>query len=201
MGVDPGPWLLVGLGNPGSQYAQHRHNVGFMVADAWLAACAPEVRYREKWQGQSAVSYLGAQRCVVLKPQTYMNRSGHSVQAAASYLGIFPPRIIVVHDELDFDFGRIAVKVGGGHGGHKGLADILMRLGSADFVRIRVGIGRPVHGEASAWVLSDFGAEERGLLGRVVDQAQQAVTAVIQEGPAQAMNRHNRVVFPGTEDP
>jgi PTH1 family peptidyl-tRNA hydrolase len=190
--VETSAWLLVGLGNPGARYARHRHNVGFRVAEAWLQANDPMARWRDKWDAKVAVASLRNGRCVVLEPQTFMNRSGKSVAAAAGFYRVQPERIIVVHDELDFDFGRIGVKAGGGHGGHNGLRDIVELLGVRDFLRIRVGIGRPARGDATAWVLSDFDAVDEARLGDVVDRAVQAITSVMSDGVETAQNRFNR---------
>lgn len=185
-------WLLVGLGNPGPRYARHRHNVGFRVAEAWLQSNDPLAGWRDKWDAKLAIATLRHGRCVVLEPQTFMNRSGKSVVAAAGFYRVQPERIIVVHDELDFEFGRIGVKAGGGHGGHNGLRDIVELLGVRDFLRIRVGIGRPARGDATSWVLSDFDAVDEARLDDVVDRAVEAITAIMKDGVDEAQNRFNR---------
>jgi PTH1 family peptidyl-tRNA hydrolase len=191
------PWLLVGLGNPGRKYAGHRHNIGFMVAEAWLSrhGTPGASDWREKFSGRFTIATGEFGRAVVLQPQTFMNRSGQSVQAAASFHRVPPSRIIVVHDEIDFSFGRMAIKAGGGHGGHNGLRDIVSALGSHDFTRIRVGVGRPGRGntDVSNWVLSDFSAEERNALPEVVDRAQQAIMGIMTRGVAAAMNAFNQL--------
>jgi len=190
--VETSAWLLVGLGNPGGRYARHRHNVGFRVAEAWLQANDPVAGWRDKWDAKVAVASLRYGRCVVLEPQTFMNRSGKSVVAAAGFYRVPAERMIVVHDELDFEFGRIGIKTGGGHGGHNGLRDIIELLGESDFLRIRVGIGRPARGDATAWVLSDFDAIDETRLDDVVDRAVDAITAVMRDGVVAAQNRFNR---------
>jgi PTH1 family peptidyl-tRNA hydrolase len=190
--VETSAWLLVGLGNPGPRYAHHRHNVGFRVAEAWLREHDPLAGWRDKWDAKVAVATLRQGRCVVLEPQTFMNRSGKSVVAAAGFYRVPAEQIIVVHDELDFEFGRIGVKAGGGHGGHNGLRDIVELLGSRDFLRIRVGIGRPARGDATAWVLSDFDAVDEAKVGDVVDRAVEAITAIMRDGVEAAQNRFNR---------
>ena len=186
------PWLVVGLGNPGRKYAHNRHNVGFMVVEAWLSRheTPGASDWRDKFSGRIATVGGDLGRVVVLEPLGYMNRSGQSVGPAAKFFQVPPERIVVVHDEIDFDFARLAVKAGGGHGGHNGLRDIVAALGSREFVRVRVGIGRPPRGntDVSGWVLSDFGAEDAAELPAVVDRAQQAVTAVLTHGVAAAMN-------------
>lgn len=193
--VDEAPWLVVGLGNPGPKYAGHRHNAGFMVVDAWLddreAPLAP--MWREKFHGLVATTSGAFGRAVVLKPQTFMNRSGKAVQAAAAFHQVPSARIVVVHDELDFEFGRVAVKCGGGHGGHNGLRDIIAITGKSDFIRLRIGIGRPGSGrtDVAGWVLSDFTASERAETPDLWRHASRAITAIVERGPAVAMNEFN----------
>jgi PTH1 family peptidyl-tRNA hydrolase len=195
---DAAPWLVVGLGNPGAKYAEHRHNIGFMVTSAWvdqnLAPGVPDP-WRDKFNGRLAALTTSAGRCVVLQPQTYMNRSGKAVQAAKAFYRVPDRQIIVVHDELDFEFGRVAVKAGGGHGGHNGLRDIIAVTGSRDFVRVRVGIGRPPKGpmDVADWVLSNFSESDRADLPDVVDRASAALSAVITDGLSKAMNRFNKI--------
>jgi PTH1 family peptidyl-tRNA hydrolase len=121
-----------------------------------------------------------------------MNRSGKSVVAAAGFYRVPAERVIVAHDEIDFEFGRIGIKAGGGHGGHNGLRDIVELLGLRDFLRVRVGIGRPTHGDPTTWVLSDFDAVDEARLGDVVERAVKAVTAIMTDGVRAAQNRFNR---------
>jgi peptidyl-tRNA hydrolase, PTH1 family len=190
------PWLLVGLGNPGREYAHNRHNVGFMAVERWLDRHLPAGSgspWREKFHGRTASLAVEGQRVVVLEPQTFMNRSGRSVVAAAQFYQVPPQQLVVVHDELDFEFGRVAVKKGGGHGGHNGLRDIIGQSGSAEFVRIRVGIGRPTRGgDVAGWVLQGFDAVDAAALPEVVDRACHAITTVLTRGLAVAMNEVNR---------
>lgn len=195
--ADASPWLLVGLGNPGPKYAGNRHNVGFMAVERWLDRHATPGAdgWREKFNGKfSSVSGTFG-RCVVLQPQTFMNVSGRSVGAAASFFRVPPTRVIVLHDELDFEFGRLSVKKGGGHGGHNGLRDIVSVLGSKEFLRVRIGIGRPPRGnmDVSAWVLQDFSSDQAADLADLVDRAQAAATTVMTDGVAAAMNAINRI--------
>jgi PTH1 family peptidyl-tRNA hydrolase len=185
-------WLVVGLGNPGRRHARHRHNIGFRVVDAWLAARDPGAGWREKWSALAAVVQTPTGRCIVIKPQSYMNRSGTSVVAAASYHRAPPDRIVVVHDELDFEFGRVGVKVGGGHGGHNGVRDIVEQLGTGGFLRVRVGIGRPERGDPTSWVLSDFDADAELALAPVVERAGDAISTIVHDGAQAAQNRFNR---------
>ena len=195
--ADASPWLLVGLGNPGREYAHNRHNVGFMVVERWVDLhLTPGVgaSWREKFHARTTSLSLGRDRVVALLPQTYMNRSGKSVVAAAQFHRVPAEQIVIVHDEIDFEYGRVAVKKGGGHGGHNGLRDVIALTGSRDFVRIRVGVGRPAkgRGDVSKWVLTDFDDIDAADLPEVVDRAQQAASTVISEGVRAAMNTFNQ---------
>jgi PTH1 family peptidyl-tRNA hydrolase len=198
--ADASPWLLVGLGNPGREYAHNRHNVGFMVVDRWVdrhLTPGVDAPWREKFHANTASLSLRGQRVVSLQPQTYMNRSGKSVVAAAQFHRVPPQQIVVVHDELDFEFGRVAIKNGGGHGGHNGLRDIIALSGFSDFVRIRVGIGRPRQGnDVSKWVLTNFDDHDLAGLPEVVENAQRAATAIISDGVRAAMNAFNQSSSP-----
>ncbi|MCY1058550.1 aminoacyl-tRNA hydrolase [Nannocystis sp. SCPEA4] len=189
--ADQAPWLLVGLGNPGARYARTRHNIGFMAVDAWCEQATASPSWSEKWKAQVATLGTGSARVVALKPQTFMNRSGQSVVPAAQFLRVPPAQILVVHDEVDFQLGRLAVKKGGGHGGHNGLRDILQLLGNGDFLRIRLGVGRPVHGEVADHVLSDFLPDERIVVDELLERAVKAITCVTREGVVTAMNKFN----------
>ena len=200
--VDAIPWLLVGLGNPGSRYACNRHNVGFMVVERWLDrhGTPGTSEWREKFHGRTATVTGAFGRVVVLEPLTFMNRSGKSVAAAAGFFHVPPARIVIVHDEVDFERGRLAVKQGGGHGGHNGLRDIIAELGSPDFLRVRVGVGRPDRGDVSGWVLSDFAAEEIAIeLPDLLARAEAAVTTVLTQGLDAAMNAFNSKPAKGSQ--
>ena len=190
--------LLVGLGNPGPQYAQTRHNVGFMAVDAF---CAPKtaaervVSFRPQFEGQFAELQRAGTRIAVLKPETFMNASGRSVRAATSYLGLEPASVLVVHDELDVPFGELRLKAGGGDGGHRGLRSISSELADPNYARLRVGIGRPpahFQGDIADFVLQAFALEERSELTRVLVSACEAIEAVFTDGFARTMNRTNQ---------
>lgn len=189
--ADQVPWLVVGLGNPGARYARNRHNVGFMAVEALRARESPPPSWSERYKGLVATARVGGQRCVLLRPMTFMNRSGASVVAAASFYRTPPAQILVIHDEIDFPFGRLAVKQGGGHGGHNGLRDIIQALGSRDFPRIRLGVGRPTRGEVSDYVLSDFDPSDAAELPDLLDRACEAAITTLTLGVSAAMNRHN----------
>ena len=174
--------LIVGLGNPGAQYARHRHNAGFMVVDR-LHARAYGSEWREKHVGLASRAVIAGHEVTLLKPQTFMNLSGRSVIRALQQMGIGIKDVLVIHDELELPFGELRAKVGGGHGGHNGLRDITATAG-ADFGRIRVGIGRPAQGAVDAYVLSPFSKDEgpqvEGLLDRAADLVETAIAQGIE---------------------
>jgi PTH1 family peptidyl-tRNA hydrolase len=183
-------FLVAGLGNPGREHEGDRHNVGFVVVDA-IAARAAGADFRSKHAGLLARASLAGHDVVLLKPQTYMNRSGDSVQPAAAFFKVAPADVVVVHDEIDLPWGDVRLKMGGGHAGNNGLRDIIARLGTPDFVRVRVGVGRPppgFRGDGAAWVLSGFDAAQRAELPGVVNRAVDAVERVVKDGVAAAMN-------------
>jgi PTH1 family peptidyl-tRNA hydrolase len=180
--------LVVGLGNPGREHEHQRHNVGFMVADA-LRSDEGWPDYRAKFSGVWTRGALAGRDVALLKPQTYMNLSGDSVQPAAAFLKVAPGDLVVVHDELDLPWREVRLKAGGGHAGHNGLRSIIQRLGTPEFVRVRVGIGKPPAGrwEGADWVLSNFDAAERAELGDVIGRAVAAVRGVVKDGISAAM--------------
>lgn len=187
------PLLVVGLGNPGREYAHTRHNVGWMALDELARACSAE-GFRKKFSGEYAKGEVEGHAAVLLRPETYMNESGKSVQPAAAFFHAAPPSIVVLHDELDLPFGEVRVKVGGGHAGHNGLRSIVQHLGSADFVRVRIGIGRPpagFRGEVADYVLSSFDGVERASVPDVVKKAVDAVRRIAAVGVDRAMNEVN----------
>lgn len=185
--------LIVGLGNPGAEYAQTRHNVGFMVADRLGERCRAD--WRDKFQGSFCLVELAGERVALLKPKTYMNESGRSVGAALGFYKLDPAQVLVVHDDLDLPFGALRLKQGGGDAGHRGLRSIAAYLSSSDFVRLRIGIGRPppdFRGDAADFVLRGFPPAERADLDDVVHRAADAVTQVLARGLAAAMNATNQ---------
>lgn len=185
--------LVVGLGNPGREYASHRHNVGFMAVDA-LASHVRADEFRAKFSGMYAKASLGPEPGLLLKPETFMNLSGTAVQPAAAFFKVAPADIVVIHDELDIPFGEVRLKFGGGHAGHNGLRSIIASLGTSDFGRVRVGIGRPppgFRGAVADYVLSSFDAIERALLSDVLKQASESVLEVAARGFTAAMKSRN----------
>ncbi|RXZ70960.1 aminoacyl-tRNA hydrolase [Agromyces albus] len=184
-------WLVVGLGNPGAQYAGNRHNVGEMVADA-LAARLGAAFKTHKTPARVAEGFVrpGGPKLVIAKPNGYMNTSGGPVSALLKFYSLAPSRLIVVHDELDIPFDTVRLKHGGGHGGHNGLRDIAKALDSGDFTRVRVGIGRPPgRQDAADFVLKDFSGTERGMLPNLLSDAADAVEAVVSDGLVAAQQR------------
>lgn len=185
--------LVVGLGNPGSRYASSRHNVGFMALDA-LRADLGLADYKEKFSGMTTRGEALGQTVVLLEPMTFMNLSGASVQPAMAFLKVPVGDVVVLHDELDLPFGDVRVKVGGGHAGHNGLRSIIERTSSPDFVRVRIGIGRPpagFGGDVADYVLSSFDAVERAELPAVLTRAVFAAREVLSSGAQAAMNQVN----------
>jgi PTH1 family peptidyl-tRNA hydrolase len=181
-------WLVVGLGNPGPAYAANRHNAGFMVVDA-LARAENERWKAHKARAEVVQTRLDGTPVVLAKPRTYMNLSGGPTAALSAFYKIPVERIVVVHDELDIDFGALKLKRGGGSGGHNGLKSLTASLSSPHYVRVRFGVGRPPgRMDAAAFVLKDFSAAERGELDLNVERAADAVRTVLTDGLDRAQN-------------
>jgi PTH1 family peptidyl-tRNA hydrolase len=185
--------LVVGLGNPGREHAQNRHNVGFMAVDE-LARRVGAEPFRDRFSGAWAKAEIAGEPAFLLEPRTYMNASGESVQPAMAFFKIAPSELVVVHDELDLPFGEVRLKHGGGHAGHNGLRSILERVGTGDFGRVRVGIGRPppgFQGEVASFVLSGFAPDERAALPDLVKKAGDSILDIARRGFAAAMKDCN----------
>lgn len=192
-------WLLVGLGNPGRKYERNRHNVGFFVIDE-LARRHHLGPFRDKLGGLAATGLVGQDKVLLLKPMEFMNLSGFSVQRVATFHDVEPGRIVVAHDDLDLDVGRVKLKVGGGHGGHNGLRSMIDQLGNRDFLRVRIGIGRPGRQDdtgprdrqaGSGYVLSDFPAAQSRIIEDAVTTAADAMESIVARGITAAMNDFN----------
>jgi PTH1 family peptidyl-tRNA hydrolase len=184
--------LVVGLGNPGERYAGSPHNVGFRVVDA-LAERAGRASWNARFDAELVVGTLAARPVVLLKPMTFMNRSGESVRKAMSFFKILEESTLVVHDELDLPRGSVKLKRGGGEAGHNGLKSVSAELGSRDYVRLRVGVGRPPTGEAvSDFLLKAPALAEAREIDGAIGSAAQAVELVAIHGLSQAMNLVNR---------
>jgi PTH1 family peptidyl-tRNA hydrolase len=182
--------LVAGLGNPGREYADTRHNVGFMVADELARRHGGS--WRAKFSGDLAEMRLDGLRLALLKPQTYMNESGRSVGSAVRFFKVDPETLLVVHDEVDLEPGRLQVRLGGGFAGHNGLRSVAQLLGTGDFARLRIGVGRPERGDprpVADFVLSPFApdVDVEGLVARAAD----AVETIAREGLEEAQNRFN----------
>jgi PTH1 family peptidyl-tRNA hydrolase len=183
------PLLVVGLGNPGPQYATTRHNLGFLVADVLSDRIGSGFKVHKKSGAEVATGRLGGKSVVLAKPRTYMNESGRQVGPLANFYSIAPADVIVLHDELDIDFGRIRLKFGGGAAGHNGLRSVGSALGTQDFQRVRIGIGRPPGRKSGAtFVLENFAAVERPEVGTILEQAADATELLIQLGIEPAQN-------------
>ncbi|MDR2080212.1 MAG: aminoacyl-tRNA hydrolase [Treponema sp.] len=195
--------LIAFLGNPRQEYAKNRHNVGRLLAE--FLPFVRSLNWQKKYKGLYAgldmlqTSSSGAApvletpaRFHFLMPETYMNLSGESVQAAASFFKVPPARILVVHDELEIPLGTASFKFSGGLGGHNGLRSIKACFGSPDFWRLRIGIGRPNHDNISGWVLSDFSAAEKSALDQVLEAAAAALTQALLEGPEKLLPEWNK---------
>ena len=180
--------LLAGLGNPGPQYAGNRHNVGFMVLDELAARIGGKFK-THKTGGEVLEGRLAGRRVVLVKPRSYMNLSGGPVVGAARFYKVEPSGIVVVHDELDVDFGALKLKLGGGDNGHNGLRSITKSLGTRDYYRVRFGIGRPPGRQDPAdFVLKDFSAAERKELELLIAEAADATEALLAYGLETAQN-------------
>ena len=183
------PLLVVGLGNPGPAYAKTRHNIGFMVADVLAARIGSAFKVHKKSGAEVITGRLAGAPVVLAKPRCYMNESGRQVGPLAKFYSVPPGRIVVIHDELDIDFGRIRLKVGGGEGGHNGLRSVASALGSKDFQRVRIGVGRPPgRKDPAAYVLEAFTAAERTELPTICEQAADATELLIAQGLEPAQN-------------
>ena len=191
--------LIVGLGNPGRGHANNRHNIGFVCLNHF--AKMQGIRFDKK-QGQARIGSgeVAGSKVVIAKPQTYMNRSGQSVSLLVDKFNVSPDNLLVIHDDLDLPLGKIRIRQGGSAGGHKGVGSIITELGSQNFIRIRVGIGRPDKNEGFTefsddeiinYVLSDFTSAEKQAITQVIPTVSEAILCLLTEGLVAAMNRYN----------
>ncbi|MEU7279256.1 aminoacyl-tRNA hydrolase [Streptomyces sp. NPDC045431] len=197
MTTDAGaPWLIVGLGNPGPEYAGHRHNVGFMVADLLAERIGGKFKRAQKAQAQVVEGRMGPvgpanRRVVLAKPMSYMNLSGGPVTALRDFYKVPTANIVAIHDELDIDYGVLRLKLGGGDNGHNGLKSMTKAMG-AEYHRLRFGIGRPPgRMQVADFVLKDFSSAERKELDYFVDRAADAVECLVTEGLERAQSAYN----------
>jgi PTH1 family peptidyl-tRNA hydrolase len=192
--VGDAPWLVVGLGNPGREYAGNRHNVGFVTADLLASRVGAKFGRHKRAVTEFAEGRLGfgGPKLILMKPLTFMNLSGAPVVSLAQFFKVPVENVVAVHDELDVPFGQVRVKRGGGEGGHNGLRSMSKSLGSKEYARVRFGIGRPPgRQDAADYVLSDFSGAERKELGFLVDRAADVVEAVVLEGVEWAQNKYH----------
>jgi peptidyl-tRNA hydrolase, PTH1 family len=181
-------WLIAGLGNSGSEYTGNRHNCGFMVADVLADRIGARFK-RDRSRARVAVGRLAGYPVTLAKPQTFMNASGRPVAALRAFYKIPAEHIVVIHDELDIPFGTIRIKQGGGDNGHNGLRSVTAALGTRDYLRVRVGIGRPPgRMDPADFVLHDFSAAERKALPDILERSADAVEVLLQRGLAAAQN-------------
>ena len=187
-------FLIVGLGNPGKEYELSRHNIGFIVLDNLAIKAGIEIS-RAGYRGLYGKGEYLNNTLYLLKPQTFMNKSGESVKEIKNFYKIPSSQIIVIHDELDISLGNLKVKDGGGTAGHNGLESIKAGIGDSDFLRVRVGIGKPdLKGKTVKHVLTSFNEEETEILNETVEKATDAIHEIISNGAGSAMNKYNEKI-------
>jgi len=187
--------LIIGLGNPGRGYANNRHNIGFICLNHFARVHS----IRKQGQARIGSGEVAGSQVVLAKPQTYMNLSGQSVSRLVKRFKINLSDLLIIHDDLDLPLGKIRIRYGGGSGGHKGIGSVINELGSQDFLRLRVGIGRPItsfseisEDDIIAYVLSDLAPEEKQVIDKVVPRVGEAILCLLTESPTIAMNRYNQ---------
>ena len=188
--VPPGRAIIVGLGNPGSKYAETRHNIGFRVVEC-LARRHGISLTEQRFKSRLGSGNIAGRAVMLLQPQTFMNLSGEAVQPAAAFYRLAPESVVVIHDELDLAVGKLRLKIGGGHAGHNGLRSMDQQLASKDYFRVRLGIARPpvAGGDVSNWVLGGFPTAERAEVERSIEEAADAVECLLREGLIAAQGR------------
>ena len=184
-------WLLVCLGNPGKEYANTRHNIGFLAADALEKRTG--VKFNKlKYRALTGEVTLGGQRVLVVKPQTYMNLSGEAVKLAGGFYKIPPERILVLYDDVSLPLGKLRIRASGSAGGHNGIKNIIAHLGTDAVPRIKVGVGAPQQEDGLVdWVIGSFTASERKVVDEAIERALDAAACVIEKGVSEAQNRFN----------
>jgi PTH1 family peptidyl-tRNA hydrolase len=198
--------LIVGLGNPGNQYAHSRHNIGFMCV-SHFAKTRDWGFEKKEGLARTAHGRIGGEEIVLARPQTFMNLSGEAVKKLTIKYRIKPEDLIVMHDEMDLNLGIIRIRRGGSSAGHNGVESIIRELGTADFVRVRVGVGRPnvdgaaEHSHVIGYVLGDFEGDEAEVIKKVISEVDQAIMTLIQDGLDTAMNKFNKTNAPKKDKP
>ncbi len=183
--------IIVGIGNPGSEYERTRHNVGFDTVDAFARLCRIQPHYRERFSALAATCLAEGEKVLLLKPQTYVNLSGHAVQAALAWHNEEADSLLVICDDMNLPLGRIRIRRGGSGGGHKGLDSIAQALGGNNYPRLRIGIGQPEAAPPVDFVLSRFRPDERRVIDDSIERAAQAVRCWMLEGIEPVMNQYN----------
>jgi PTH1 family peptidyl-tRNA hydrolase len=182
-------WLIVGLGNPGSKYSRTRHNVGFQVLDEFAGRL--RLDWKDRAEYRMCSGSLGDARIVLVEPLTFMNRSGSAVRKVAGRFAVPPENIIIVHDDLDLDAGRLKIRKNGSSGGHKGVESVIQSIGAKTFIRVKIGIGRDQAVPAEQYVLMKFRRDELAVIGDAVQKAADSIEAIIADGAERAMNKFN----------
>jgi len=184
--------LIVGLGNPGSEYSNTRHNIGFLAVDQ-LAELYTIPLCKCGFQAAYGIGFVSGYKTIIAKPLTYMNRSGEAVAALAAYYNITPAHITVIHDDMDIPFGQLRIKIRGGSAGHRGIASIQEHLGESEFTRLRFGVGKPDQEIAPVeYVLQEFTASEAESLQQVIQETIHCISVLFNDGPQVAMNEFHR---------
>ena len=188
----PVSWLVVGLGNPGGQYENTRHNAGFLTADE-LARRGRFAIQRLKFKALTAAVEISGQGVLMMKPTTFMNLSGEAVGEAARFYKIPPDHVLVISDDVSLPLGKLRIRTGGSAGGHNGLKSIIQHLGADQFPRVKVGVGEKTHPDydMADWVLGKFQGEDKKVMDETVKRAADAVECYLKDGPQKAMNRFN----------
>jgi PTH1 family peptidyl-tRNA hydrolase len=183
-------WLIAGLGNPGRKYSRTRHNIGFMVTEE--VACRYRIDLAEKKEGYKiGKGSIQGENIMLIEPLLYMNLSGIPVQRVLKKFNIQPENLIVIHDDLDMETGRLRIRKTGSSGGHKGIESIIQNIGSKDFIRMKVGIGREAEIPADEYVLGKFKRQELSLIKETIQKAADAIQSIVSEGVDKAMNEFN----------
>ncbi len=183
-------WLIAGLGNPGSRYEKTRHNVGFMALEEFIRR--QQLEFKEKEDCKTVKGSMGDENIILLEPLTFMNRSGVVVRKIMQKSNISPEKLIVIHDDLDLETGSLKIRKKGSSGGHKGIESIIQNIGTQEFIRVKIGIGRDRFVPTEKYVLSKFGKDELALIKETIEKAVESLQTIITDGVESAMNRFNR---------
>lgn len=185
-------WLIVGLGNPGSKYEHTRHNMGFLTVDLLAEKLGVKLNKVKFKAAYNIVNFAGC-KCLVMKPQTYMNLSGEAVREAAQFYKVPADHILVIYDDISLPVGKLRVRPSGSAGGHNGIKNIIAHLGTQDFPRVKIGVGAKPHPDydLADWVLSTFSAQEEKALAPAIDKAADAALCIMEKGIAEASNRYS----------